>query len=151
MNRRVVSHLSAVTDSRNSGRAPDYRDARCPSRVYHGERGSGECVVTVFDTTSADREGYCHFLSIVESLAVRRVSSCFGWGSGDADSQQLAIALLLDVTKDPETTLRWYERFAETYVRRLGDEWTVPEVDIAFWLYGYENAEPDSGSRRLQT
>jgi hypothetical protein len=55
---------------------------------------------------------------------------------------QLAIALLHDVSGDADTALRWYERFAETYVRELPATWTVPELDIALWLYCFQNARP---------
>ncbi|MBN1152459.1 MAG: hypothetical protein JXA58_04545 [Dehalococcoidia bacterium] len=69
-------------------------------------------------------------------------SERFAWGCAGADSLQLAVALLLDVSGDEDTALRWCERFAQTYVGRLPAVWTVPEIDIALWLYCYENARP---------
>lgn len=120
---------------------PDYRQARRPSRVYRGERLCGEATVTVFDSALPQSDGNPRVLSVGPSQHVRQLSSCFDWGSEDAGSLQLAVALLLDVTGDHGTASRWCERFAATYVAKLSADWTVPEVDIAFWLYCYQNSE----------
>ena len=120
----------------------DYLQARRPSRVYRGFSAEGVRVVTVFDSALPEGDDNPRSLSIAASQTVRRASACFGWGTEDAHALQLAIALLLDVSSDRGTALRWCERFAATYVARLPDTWTVPEVDIALWLYCYENAGP---------
>jgi len=112
--------------------------------VYHGEHRSQGDVVTVFDSALPRCEGNPRALSLQAAHAVRQVSPCFGWGVEDENSLQLAIALLIDVSGDPDVALRWCEAFASTYVARLPQIWTVPEIDIALWLYCYDNARGDA-------
>ena len=81
-------------------------------------------------------------LSVAVSQAIKDCCAHFDWGNVDAGALQLALALLNDVSGDEDTALRWYEHFARTYVRELPTTWTVPEVDIAFWLYCFQNARP---------
>ena len=66
----------------------------------------------------------------------------FGWGDTGDGARQLALALLLDVSGDACTALKWFELFTEKYVRCLAPDWTVPELDIALWLHCFENARP---------
>lgn len=121
---------------------PDFCEARHPSRVYEGSREGGGCVVTVFDSALPRSDTNPGVLPIASSRLIKDCCARFDWGRGDAGALQLAIALLHDVSGDADTALRWYERFAETYVRELPATWTVPELDIALWLYCFQNARP---------
>ena len=78
------------------------------------------------------------------SRSLRDCCEEFCWGCEKAGSTQLAIALLLDVTGELDTALRWHELFTEKYVIKLPQSWTVPEIDIALWLYYFQNARPGS-------
>lgn len=101
-------------------------------------------MVTVADSAlGADAGGPCS-ISIAASRAVKHCCDRFAWGGEGAAQRQLAIALLLDVSGDAATALKWHEHFARTYVRNLPDAWVVPELDIALWLYCFENARPGS-------
>lgn len=132
-----------MTDEARFG-TPDFREARRPSRVYRGVCESGRCIVTVTDSALGENARTPRELSPIGSRHIKDCCEQFGWGSGEADALQLAIALLFDVSGDVDTALRWHERFAATYVRILPATWTVPEVDIALWLYCFENARPDA-------
>lgn len=130
-----------MTDSESS-RLPDFRDARRPSRVYEGSHEGDGCVVAVFDSALPQSDSNPVALSVAASQSIKDCCAHFGWGNEDAGALQLAIALLHDVSGDADTALRWYEHFARTYVRELPATWTVPELDIALWLYCFQNARP---------
>jgi len=136
-----MAHYMSMSDSQNR-RMPDFREARCPSRVYEGSRDDGGCVVTVFDSALPQSDSNPRALSVAASQSIKDCCARFDWGRGDAGALQLAIALLHDVSGDADTALRWYEHFAKTYVRQLPATWAVPELDIALWLYCFQNARP---------
>jgi len=100
--------------------------------------------VSVVDSALVPGEDNPRTLTPERSRRLRDLAPSFGWGAVDDASRQFAIALLLDVSGDAETALRWCEKFAETYVRRLPPSWCVPEADIALWLYCFSNARPGS-------
>jgi len=137
----LVAHYMSMTDSESS-RLPDFRDARRPSRVYEGSHEGDGCVVAVFDSALPQSDSNPVALSVAASQSIKDCCAHFGWGNEDAGALQLAIALLHDVSGDADTALRWYEHFARTYVRELPATWTVPELDIALWLYCFQNARP---------
>jgi len=137
----LVAHYTSMSDL-ESYRLPDFREARHPSRVYEGSRDGAGCVVTVFDSALPRGDGNPRALSVAASQAIKDCCAHFDWGNDDTGALQLAIALLLDVSGDTGTALRWHEHFARTYVRELPATWTVPELDIALWLYCFENARP---------
>ena len=83
-------------------------------------------------------------LAADESRSVQDCCPEFCWGDVSEGSLQLAVALLLDVTGEPDTARQWHECFARKYVANLGRNWTVPELDIALWLHCYQNARPGS-------
>ena len=126
-----------------SCRLPDFREARHPSRVYTGSREGGGWIVTVFDSALPESDRNPRALSVASSRSVKDCCAHFDWGNVDAGALQLALALLHDVSDDVDTALRWYEHFARTYVLKLPATWSVPELDIALWLYCFENARPE--------
>jgi hypothetical protein len=121
---------------------PDFRQARHPSRVYRGSRENGAWRVTVLDSAQQQGEANPRVLTPEASQGVTFCCDTFCWGDVGDGSRQLAIALLLDVTGDPATALRWFELFTEKYVGCLPPQWAVPELDIALWLYCFQNARP---------
>jgi hypothetical protein len=136
-----MAHYALMSIEQETG-SPDYLQARRPSRVYQGCGDGAGRVVMVSDSALEDRRA--RPLCPDASRTVKDVSEHFGWGGEGPDVLQLALALLLDVSGDADTALKWCERFAATYVGKLSDTWTVPEVDIALWLYCFENARPGS-------
>ncbi len=132
---------SMTTDGIPLGEA-DFRQARCPTRVYRGVCGDGGFTVTVVDSALGQCGG--RSLEPATSRSIRDCAAAFQWGETGDGARQLALALLLDVSGDAPTALKWFEVFAEKYVRRLPPEWTVPELDIALWLHCYENARADA-------
>lgn len=121
---------------------PDFRKARHPTRVYSGVRRPEGCVVHVRDSAYPETEDNPYVLDPGDSRAVVDYCERFDWGTTESDALQLAVALLLDVTGEPEKALLWAELFAEKYVNNLPADWTVPEIDIDLWLYCFENARP---------
>ncbi|MFW6102911.1 MAG: DUF6166 domain-containing protein [Chloroflexota bacterium] len=121
---------------------PDFRQARHPTRVYSGVRGADECVVYVKDSALPEADDNPCVLEPKDSRAVVDYCERFDWGTMDSAALQLAVALLLDVTGEPERARIWAELFARKYVNNLPADWTVPEIDIDLWLYCFENARP---------
>jgi len=124
-------------------RLPDFREARHPSRVYTGSREGEGCVVTVFDSALPKSDSNPRALSVASSQSIKDCCAHYDWGNIDAGALQLALALLHDVSGDADTALRWYEHFARTYVLKLPPTWSVPELDIALWLYCFENSRSE--------
>ncbi len=138
---RLMWHTTAAMYSRPE--LPDFREARHPSRIYSGMIQSGNYVVRVLDSSLPEDDTNPRPLAPEESRHVKDHSDTFRWGESKPGTLQLAIALLLDVSGEASTALRWYPRFSETYVRRLPATWTVPELDIALWIHCFENARQD--------
>ncbi len=139
---RAVWHTLAMDHA--ASQTPDYRDARHPTRVYSGSIADGLRVVTVLDSAIATGADNPRTLDAPVSRAVKDCCCTFDWGQESPGARQVAVALLLDVSGDAATAVRWHERFAQTYVSKLGPSWTVPEIDIALWLYCFDNARPGS-------
>jgi hypothetical protein len=131
-----------MTDCDRCCANPDFRQARRPTRIYSGARTEEGCVVRVTDTAQPVGERGFHILDPEVSRQVADYCAVFDWGRSTSAGKQLALALLLDVTGEPDRAMRWCELFAERYVGNLSPEWTVPELDIELWLYCFENARP---------
>ena len=58
----------------------------------------------------------------------------FNFGYQGAGPAQLALAILLDVTKDPIKALKYYQWFKEDYVVNWKDQWSISEQEIMDWL-----------------
>ena len=58
----------------------------------------------------------------------------FSWGYGGSGPAQLALALLYDVTKDRELSLRLYQDFKWAFVARWGDDWSITTEEIQAWI-----------------
>jgi len=58
----------------------------------------------------------------------------FQWGYGGDGPKQLALALLLDATGDPELSVRLYQAFKRDFVTSWGDTWEITDLDIKLWV-----------------
>jgi hypothetical protein len=58
----------------------------------------------------------------------------FNWGYGGSGPAQLALALLMDATGDPELALRHYQDFKFEFVAQCGDKRTITAAEIKSFL-----------------
>ncbi len=58
----------------------------------------------------------------------------FQWGYGGSGPAQLALALLLDATTNPETALANYQTFKWEKVSGWGAEWSITRSEILLWV-----------------
>lgn len=70
------------------------------------------------------------------SIAVHNHAPEFNWGYGGSGPAQLALALLLDATKDEELSDQLHQPFKEQFVANCGDEWEITDMQILAWVAG---------------
>ena len=58
----------------------------------------------------------------------------FQWGYGGSGPAQLALALLLDVTGDPQQAVALHQTFKRQFVAAWGDKWEITDVAIKHWV-----------------
>ena len=58
----------------------------------------------------------------------------FQWGYGGSGPAQLALALLLDATSEPEIALEFYQQFKWDMVACWGEAWSISKSEILIWL-----------------
>jgi hypothetical protein len=60
----------------------------------------------------------------------------FMWGYSGSGLAQLALALLLDVTEDPELAMRYHQEFKEEMIAGLAidEPWVMVEITIKSWV-----------------
>ncbi len=58
----------------------------------------------------------------------------FQWGYAGSGPAQLALALLLDATGDPELSVRLHQAFKRDFVALWGDTWEITVLDIRMWV-----------------
>ena len=58
----------------------------------------------------------------------------FQWGYAGSGPAQLALALLLDVTGDPQLSIRLHQIFKLHFVAAWGDKWQIWSDDIETWV-----------------
>ena len=63
----------------------------------------------------------------------------FQWGYLGSGPAQLALAILLDVTKDDELSLRHYQDFKYLVIANLGDDWVITRDEVIEWLDSRES------------
>lgn len=74
-------------------------------------------------------------LSPVASQALRNHSpDGFQWGYGGSGPAQLALALLLDVTGNPDLVQAHYQDFKFYVIAGWGDEWEITSWRILEWI-----------------
>ena len=97
---------------------------------YMGSRSGPDAVlVTVL------RDGR---MNVLYPLASQRVwnhsPDGFNWGYGGSGPAQLALAILLDYTKDKEFVGRHYQEFKRQVVAGFGDRWELSGEQIEQWI-----------------
>lgn len=65
----------------------------------------------------------------------------FQWGYGGSGPAQLALALLLDVTGNPELAQSCYQDFKFHWVASWGESWSITSRDILEWIGRYQSLE----------
>lgn len=65
----------------------------------------------------------------------------FQFGFGGSGPAQLALALLLDVTTNPDIALTYYQQFKWDIVACWGKEWTIFSGEILEWIKVQEKRE----------
>lgn len=80
-------------------------------------------------------------LDLQASLEVAQLSPTgFEWGYGGSGPHQLALALLLDVTSDPQRAYHAHHAFTASVIAHLPrKEWTLTSRRILSWLSAWEN------------
>lgn len=58
----------------------------------------------------------------------------FNWGYGGSGPAQLALAILLDVTRNAEVAQDHYQNFKRQFVAGWGDTWQISEAEVRSWL-----------------
>lgn len=58
----------------------------------------------------------------------------FSWGYAGSGPAQLALAILLDHTGDPEVALSLYQTFKVQHVALWGQQWTFPVHSLERWI-----------------
>ena len=96
-------------------------------------RCNGTCLVNVDDQA----------LTPDYSLTFRSHSPTgFEWGYGGSGPSQLALAILLEVTRAP-AALRYYQDFKREFLTRMPhDAWAIEVRAIEDWLEAQEDARP---------
>ena len=79
-------------------------------------------------------DGPTEELNIRPSQKIRNHSSEFNWGYAGSGPAQLALALLLAVTGNPELAQAHYQNFKFSIVAGWGEEWSISTQEILEWL-----------------
>lgn len=58
----------------------------------------------------------------------------FEWGYGGSGPSQLALAILLDFTRNKKIALRFYQDFKWRFVAGFEEEWELTENQVGDWL-----------------
>jgi len=101
--------------------------------LYSGSRHGGVHVSRKDLATGQDAE-----LSPSVSLALCNHSPTgFEWGYGGSGPAQLALALLLDATGNPELALRLHQSFKWNFVARWRGDWEISSQTILDWVHAH--------------
>lgn len=65
----------------------------------------------------------------------------FQWGYGGSGPAQLALALLLDATTDPDTALAFHQKFKWDKVAGWGENWSITRGEILLWIEEQKKAQ----------
>ncbi len=113
--------------------------------VYRGARG-------VCDSTGQNVYRNAQKLRPFDSQQLFNHSPTgFEWGYGGSGPAQLALALLLDATGDPETALRLHQDFKRAVVGDFGDEWELTQGEIIAWVNIKEGHSGEALERAIKS
>ncbi len=109
-------------------------------KTYRGEvenqgMGGQEIIVTSTSTRPTP-------LDLAASQAVYNHSpDGFNWGYSGSGPAQTALAILLDVTGDPELAMRLHQAFKFQVVAGWGEQWEIGEEQVRAWIETMEGKE----------
>lgn len=104
-----------------------------PEAIYSGKRISECGGQPVFRKLLPDGEDTA--LSSYPSQKLYNHSpDGFQWGYSGSGPAQLALALLLDATSQPEIALEFYQQFKWDKVACWGEKWSISKSEILIWL-----------------
>jgi hypothetical protein len=101
--------------------------------IYQGSRIDNKVQVVYFD----DERNHIFLLTPKRSQALFNHSpDGFNYGYGGSGPAQLALALLLDVTENPDLSVRLHQDFKWEFVAKWDQEfpWKISEKTIAEWV-----------------
>lgn len=104
-----------------------------PEALYYARRVSAGGAQPVFKKLMPDGEEARLYPGPSQKL-FNHSPDGFQWGYGGSGPAQLALALLLDATSDPETALANYQTFKWEKVAGWGNEWSITRSDILLWI-----------------
>jgi hypothetical protein len=96
---------------------------------YHGCRRPFRVWKTVADTSSQD------LTPAASQALINHSPDGFEWGYQGSGPAQLALAILLDFTRDPELADRYHQMFkSEVVAKWISPNWMLPAIDVYRWL-----------------
>jgi hypothetical protein len=106
---------------------------------YSGRRVSGDCEVILRRASGGKT-----LLTPEESRKVWNHSPAgFNWGYGGSGPAQLALAILMDFTRDKNLAVQHHQAFKWAFVSRWqGDIWELTGEEIQQWLHGAAGIKP---------
>lgn len=111
-----------------------------PETRYWGKRISRPGALPVYKQLLPD--GETTELSPAASQKLRNHSpDGFNFGYGGSGPAQLALALLLDVTGNPELAQSCYQDFKFHYVASWGEAWSITSREILEWIGKFRSLE----------
>ena len=113
-------------------------------KTYYGRRQGSYPLVTVHPENGdvRDHRTISPELPIEDSLRLKFISPAgFEWGCDCDGAEQLALALLFDVTGDRKRSLGFYKTFKWLFVVQCHDEWLLSEQEVINWLECKEGSQ----------
>ncbi len=111
-----------------------------PETLYYAKRVSEGGAQPVYKKLLPD--GQPTVLSPEPSQKLRDHSpDGFQYGYSGSGPAQLALALLLDATSDPERATAFYQYFKDAKVATWGEDWSIKRSDILTWLKEEEDRQ----------
>ena len=86
------------------------------------------------DKVKIIKEGITDLSAAASQQLVNHSPNGFNWGYGGSGPAQLALGLLLEVTRDETVALRDYQDFKWEVVAYLSDTWELTEKSILEWV-----------------
>ena len=108
-------------------------DKTHPETRYWGKRISRPGALPVYKQLLPDGEPTELSPSASQKLRTHSPDG-FEWGYSGSGPAQLALALLLDVTGNPDLAQAYYQDFKFHWVASWGQEWEITSWEILEWL-----------------
>ena len=109
-------------------------------KTYVGDLGLGRMEQGGFYVAVHENKKFANWLDPKPSQDIINHSpNGFNWGYTGSGPAQLALALLYDITKNKDLSLRYYQDFKFQIIASFGDTWKLEEADILNWIKLREN------------